>query len=106
MSSLLERFVAMVGPEDPGTGCWPWLGCLTGGGYGQIRNSGRYQQAHRAAWELKYGPIPEGLVVCHRCDNPRCVRPDHLFLGTATDNMRDMYSKGRHPRASRAPETS
>lgn len=94
--SLFERFLDHVGPEDPDTGCWPWVGSLSGGGYGQIRNGDRMQQVHRAGWELKHGPIPEGMFVCHRCDNPRCVRPDHLFLGTHSDNMRDMVTKGRN----------
>jgi hypothetical protein len=82
-------------------GCWLWTGHRfrklgNRGGYGQVRNlSGRATVAHRVSWVLTHGEIPSGLMVCHRCDNPPCVRPDHLFLGTNSDNMRDMAAKGR-----------
>lgn len=84
-------------------GCWNWLGGLfKETGYGKF-NAGKGENgktitayAHRVSYELHTGPIPEGMQVLHRCDNPRCVRPDHLFLGTQLDNMRDMIAKGRH----------
>lgn len=76
-------------------GCWLWTGATIRDGYGTITIDGRSVKAHRIAWELTYGPIPEGMLVCHRCDNPSCVRPDHLFLGTHADNVHDCIQKGR-----------
>jgi hypothetical protein len=77
-----------------GDGCWEWQGSRVSNGYGHINGIGN-GYAHRAAWELTYGPIPDGLQVLHRCDNPPCVRLDHLFIGTTLDNMRDRDAKGR-----------
>jgi|SRR3990167_10773979 len=76
-------------------GCWKWTRHTLAHGYGQVRYQGRLQQAHRVAWILSHGLIPDGLFVCHHCDNPPCIKPDHLFLGTHTDNMRDCSQKGR-----------
>lgn len=73
--------------------CWLFLGATTRNGYGTLSWNGRLVYAHRLAWTLTNGPIPEGLRVLHSCDNPPCVR--HLFLGTAADNSRDMVAKGR-----------
>lgn len=76
--------------------CWLWMGGHTQTGYGIVSASpNTWRIAHRLAWELTFGEIPKGLFVCHKCDNPPCVRPDHLFLGTANDNMQDKIVKGR-----------
>lgn len=79
------------------TPCVLWTGALKPNGYGQRTFRGRSMSAHRAAWIEAYGDIPEGMHVCHRCDVRACVRLDHLFLGTRSDNMRDMFAKGRAP---------
>lgn len=76
-----------------------WGGKANSGGYGFLRVSGQPRQAHRHVWEECFGPIPEGMYVCHHCDNPPCVNPEHLFLGTQSDNMRDREAKGRANRA-------
>ncbi len=75
--------------------CWLWIGSLSEDGYGHIGNDGKVFLAHRMSYELEIGPIPEGMCVCHHCDTPACVRPDHLFVGTHQDNMRDMKDKLR-----------
>lgn len=78
---------------EPNSGCHLWLG--NGRKYGRVTLAGQGMYAHRLAWQFAHGPIPEGMMVLHRCDVGLCVNPDHLFLGTQTDNMRDMVSKGR-----------
>lgn len=78
-----------------GRGCWTFRTTDPSSGYGRIFASKRYHKAHRVSWELKHGPIPNGLHVLHRCDNPPCVRPDHLFLGNQKANWDDMMAKGR-----------
>lgn len=88
-----DRFWLRV---QPSTGCWLWIGPRTSSGYGAVRLLNRKMGlAHRLAWEYAHGPIPDGQVVCHHCDNPPCCNPSHLFVGTQADNLRDMTEKGR-----------
>jgi hypothetical protein len=91
-----ERFWRLVTKTET---CWLWKRCRVGKGqYGVFRSHGKDTKAHRYSYEITFGPIPEGLSVLHRCDNPPCVNPSHLFLGTTLDNMQDCASKGRRPK--------
>jgi len=90
--SLEERFWDNVFKTDT---CWLWLGYVNKSGYGKIFGENTYWLAHRLSWKIHYGEDPGSLLVCHTCDVPPCIRPDHLFLGTHTDNGRDMAQKGR-----------
>lgn len=76
--------------------CWIWLGYKTNKGYGTMRVNMKTYLTHRLTYELTYGKIKRGNFICHKCDNPSCVRPSHLFSGTHKDNMQDMFKKGRH----------
>ena len=83
---------------DQVTGCWNWTASKDTHGYGHLRHKGRIKLAHRLSYELHFGPIPEGMQICHKCDNRICLNPDHLFLGTWRDNMLDKLAKGRQSR--------
>jgi len=87
----IELFLEKV---DKTENCWIWLAHRNNKGYGVINISG-VKLAHRISWEIYVGNIPKGMVVMHKCDNPICVRPEHLGLGTQIDNLKDMYRKGR-----------
>jgi hypothetical protein len=92
----IKRFWSKVGPINPDTQCMLWEATLSGNGYGGFMINKKFLPAHRVAWMLSYGNIPEGFLVCHRCDTPICCNPEHLFLGTPADNMTDRNNKGRN----------
>lgn len=97
--SITTRFWSKVEKSTETDGCWLWHGTVANDGYGHFsigrRGMARVYPAHRVAYELAYGPIPDGMLGLHKCDVRNCVRPDHLFLGTQLDNMLDMWRKGR-----------
>lgn len=102
---ISERF-AEKWTLDTASGCWLWTGAVDDCGYGLTYSAKiRSRRAHRVSYQLHVGPIPSGLHVLHRCDVPACVNPDHLFLGTQSDNMADMVAKGRagHPEGEANP---
>lgn len=91
---MIERLLQRV--VFGATECWHWAGPRNAFGYGRMTSGGRLQVAHRLCWEVFNGPVPDGLSVLHKCDNPSCINPDHLWLGTYSDNIRDAWAKGRH----------
>lgn len=97
---IIRRFWAKVRKSD---GCWEWGAGFGNDGYGQFFWDRATRRAHRVAWIIAHGDIAPGLHVLHRCDNPKCVRPDHLFLGTPADNTRDMLAKARNSRGESRP---
>ena len=81
--------------EKRPNGCWIWTSYVNKDGYGMLSYSGKTERSHRFVWMMEYGEIPAGMCICHKCDNPACVNPDHLFLGTQRQNIVDMCSKER-----------
>ena len=104
-----EQRIKLFCEEDKTTGCWQWIRARHKAGYGAIGWTIRgkiVRYAHRASYELFVGPIPDDVLVCHRCDNRLCINPQHLFLGTWKDNYDDMVQKGRGITGRKRPRIS
>ena len=90
-----ERFLDRIDRSDDPEACWTWTGTQRRGGYGAVRTMDGMRQAHRVMWTLTNGEIPDGMILCHTCDNPKCVNPNHLWLGTHATNAADRQRKNR-----------
>jgi len=100
----IKKFWSKVN-KNTDNGCWEWSGCKDRKGYGEFRIFGDNYQAHRIAYMLANGGIPSNISVCHKCDNPKCCNPDHLFAGTNRDNMIDLLLKGKKPDTKLNPQS-
>src|ERR1700758_3352757 len=89
----IKRFVSFF--DTPDEGCWEWQGACGSGGYGMFQQGGKGWRAHRVSYHLAHPGTDTDLLICHGCDNPKCVRPSHLWAGTADDNQKDKADKGR-----------
>lgn len=104
-NETLSRFMKWVCPTTTIHGeCWTWVGSKNAHGYGRFGINGKNYYAHRIAWQIKHGDIPDGMSVCHKCDRTSCVNPNHLFLGSQKDNLNDASTKGRTSRGSHRPK--
>jgi len=92
---LIERFWSRVDKESSPSGCWNWIGCKSPRGYGRFGIGKKMERANRISLALVVGSLKDDWHACHKCDNPSCVNPDHLWLGSPAENMQDMIKKGR-----------
>ncbi len=92
---IIQRFWDKVIKEEKENGCWNWTGWFGQNGYGCFKINSAKAMSHRVSFRMNVGEIPKGMLILHKCDNPICIRPDHLFLGTNLDNIRDRHLKGR-----------
>lgn len=91
-----KRFWSRVVKQEGEDACWEWVGATwQNGRYGKVNSGGKHLRAYHLPWELENGKIPKGMCACHKCDNPACVRPSHIFIGSKSDNFKDMHQKGR-----------